>query len=1206
MTIPRRGRPPQRFRLQRIRLVGFHNFIDETVEIRDGGHLFLLGDNGSGKTTVLDAVQYALSGGHDLELNAAARVGGRKDDGRTIQGVVLRYDAERGVRNTQGGIAYAVLELVDEDGTALCLGVGTEAQTLDARVNRWGVLIRASLEQLPLVRQDRTVVAREELRERLGKEHVFGRVEDYRRAVADRLFGGPELYEEVCRFWGMAKAYREIVAGARDFGALFARLLPAPDPQVFGDILARLREIDGLEVNLREIDQQRLYVAGLVGLEDAVAQQREAGARYAWLLAARRREDAELERARSRARAVELEAALAAAELAEAEAAALLRVAEEERHTAEAAEGARLEAALREAEARADAAVARARSARQDAASAQADEQRAGAAAVQARAELAALLERVAADLARSVQALEAPGATAAQAGAGAATSLPALRAHAAQLAQAAAEVAQAEPGAAPLPVPTAEHTGELEDAVASARVRRDAALHVSSCARAQVDAARAQLAELATLTEEAPRLHGWAGLRAALAAEGLAAQPLYELLEPKPGASDAALAAIEALAGEAGLAMLLAPAPDLERVRALAATRAPAAHVHIATAADARLPAWIDDALAPGAAAARAALATWLSQAASLGEPLAPAGATLRHRGAAFEVTDARPRLLGQMARAAALRARLVAAQAALAAAEQEAARATVALGATDVALARLDRVAEALRAASGATLATAHATTLAAAHTAARCRALGLHAAARHDEAAQEAERTATLLAALRARLDEQAVAELRAQLAALARACAAARARQRDAIERVVSLRNELQAVRLAEEAQVRGLAERAAAQAAAGGVLRARLLTAVDAGDDALSVYVRETRQGNRFRSTAAVEDALRAAERDEHGSATELAGDGSRGVRNAAYAPRFGFAYDRAANQVLGRQDQPARTVLAGIDRDLAEQREVINSRTRELMDTLVMGSLARHLQEQIERLARMVREMNQLLAGIPFGAGTYEFQVTARADRREAVELVRQVSLVDEESRRRFRTWIDERLPDLRAGEAEVPEILDYRRWFDYRLFVRSAGQDGVELTAERRRVGSGGEQGVPNYLLVLALGKLMFDNADARIRPLMFDEAFYGIDAGRRDQLLRFATELGIQLLVASPDQDGVTPAVRHATTLFVVKDAHGDVHLAPYHFWNHAGAAQRGLFGDSDPAAAPAPEDAECRIAPTPVPVPVPGDVGENSAAT
>ena len=95
------------------------------------------------------------------------------------------------------------------------------------------------------------------------------------------------------------------------------------------------------------------------------------------------------------------------------------------------------------------------------------------------------------------------------------------------------------------------------------------------------------------------------------------------------------------------------------------------------------------------------------------------------------------------------------------------------------------------------------------------------------------------------------------------------------------------------------------------------------------------------------------------------------------------------------------------------------------------------------------------------------------------------------------------------------------------------------------------------------------------FSNADAAgagVRPLLFDEAFYGIDAGRRDELLRLATELDLQLVVASPDQDGVTPAVRVATTLFVIKDTAGDVHLAPYHFRNPGREPQAALFAPAD----------------------------------
>jgi hypothetical protein len=183
------------------------------------------------------------------------------------------------------------------------------------------------------------------------------------------------------------------------------------------------------------------------------------------------------------------------------------------------------------------------------------------------------------------------------------------------------------------------------------------------------------------------------------------------------------------------------------------------------------------------------------------------------------------------------------------------------------------------------------------------------------------------------------------------------------------------------------------------------------------------------------------------------------------------------------------------------------------------------------------------------------------------------------MSVLDPQSRAELRTYLDERRAELARSDGGG-ELLDYRRWFDYRLVVKRTeaaaisaaapgeGETETVLTRDVRALGSGGEQGVPNYLLVLALAKLGYDAASARACPLLFDEAFYGIDAARRDTLLRFATDLGLQLVVASPDQDGVTTAVRSATTLFVVKDDDGDVHLAPYHFVSTPSRAQLTLL--------------------------------------
>src|SRR5205807_8673798 len=83
------------FHIRRIRLLNFHNLVDETLPVRK--NLFLIGDNQSGKTTVLDAVHFALTAGVEMEFNTAARFGPRTEPGRSLASIALRYDLEHDV-----------------------------------------------------------------------------------------------------------------------------------------------------------------------------------------------------------------------------------------------------------------------------------------------------------------------------------------------------------------------------------------------------------------------------------------------------------------------------------------------------------------------------------------------------------------------------------------------------------------------------------------------------------------------------------------------------------------------------------------------------------------------------------------------------------------------------------------------------------------------------------------------------------------------------------------------------------------------------------------------------------------------------------------------------------------------------------------------------------------------------------------------------
>ena len=350
------------------------------------------------------------------------------------------------------------------------------------------------------------------------------------------------------------------------------------------------------------------------------------------------------------------------------------------------------------------------------------------------------------------------------------------------------------------------------------------------------------------------------------------------------------------------------------------------------------------------------------------------------------------------------------------------------------------------------------------------------------------------------------------------------------------------------------------------------LRLREWVGAESAPD-LEYYVLSTRGGERFKTDEAIHERRKKAHDEVNEALTQLQGTGEEGIHYRQYAGIFGFSYLPEENKSVDRQFQPLAGVHGRLQQDYAEQQEILNEENKKLLDQLIMESLARHLYEQVTHQRSMIKSINRLLRGLDFGGTIYDFEVHARPEHKEIVDLVENFSWLDESRRLNFRAFIEARLSDLRESEpGTVPALLDYRTWFDYKLRFRDTKNEATELTRQMRQLGSGGEQAVPNYLLVLAMAHLVFQNSRARLRPMLFDEAFYGIDAGRRDRLLEFATQLGMQLLVASPDQDGHTPAVRYATTVFVQKDENRDVHLTAInsHFRDE-GRAQEDLFMES-----------------------------------
>ncbi len=109
--------------LTRIRLVNWHLFENATIPCQ--GTTYFIGINGAGKSTVLDAVQFALVGGQrDVRFNQAAISGGKRTLASYVRGE-LGTEGQRYLRGDATGLV--ALEFKNPDGTFFSHGAVIDA-----------------------------------------------------------------------------------------------------------------------------------------------------------------------------------------------------------------------------------------------------------------------------------------------------------------------------------------------------------------------------------------------------------------------------------------------------------------------------------------------------------------------------------------------------------------------------------------------------------------------------------------------------------------------------------------------------------------------------------------------------------------------------------------------------------------------------------------------------------------------------------------------------------------------------------------------------------------------------------------------------------------------------------------------------------------------------------------------------------------------
>jgi len=241
------------------------------------------------------------------------------------------------------------------------------------------------------------------------------------------------------------------------------------------------------------------------------------------------------------------------------------------------------------------------------------------------------------------------------------------------------------------------------------------------------------------------------------------------------------------------------------------------------------------------------------------------------------------------------------------------------------------------------------------------------------------------------------------------------------------------------------------------------------------------------------------------------------------------------------------------------DSRLPEYREKIAESKSKALQQLTEDIVFR-LRENLQMVRRQIDELNRALRDVPFGSERYQFTVEVDPEHKDFYDLVMDAGRFEKESlfgetaltAPEVKTTLEHLLDRLVESEArevktELEKRADYREYFRYDLKIVHA--DGTHSLYDKVSGDkSGGETQTPYYIAILASMYRLYQSRALDGRPVcgivLLDEAFGKMDESRIGATLTYARRLGLQLILATPKERSELVAPHVERTLLIHKD--------------------------------------------------------------
>lgn len=276
-------------------------------------------------------------------------------------------------------------------------------------------------------------------------------------------------------------------------------------------------------------------------------------------------------------------------------------------------------------------------------------------------------------------------------------------------------------------------------------------------------------------------------------------------------------------------------------------------------------------------------------------------------------------------------------------------------------------------------------------------------------------------------------------------------------------------------------------------------------------------------------------------------------------------------------KVRGR-DVDFYKLLEFINEGIDENERLLKESDRQLFEDILVKNISKKIRAKIYHSQQWVKKMNELMESMNTSSGlsfslswsSKKAETEDQLDTKELVELLKgEGSLMKEEDLNKLSEHFRSKIAEARRIQEDTGKtqtfhtimkaILDYRKWFEFRLHFTKTGQNRKELTNNAFYQFSGGEKAMAMYVPLFSAVYARYEGARVECpRIISLDEAFAGVDEKNISDMFRLLNELRLDFVINSQILWGDYDTVPSLSICELIRPDNADFVTVIRYLWN------------------------------------------------